>query len=127
MEWLLQNSIVEIIMEWLLQNSISRGISAQKTLRSTFFSLKKTSVRYPQNGRFSDFETETQTLFGNRTFFFTKFNSYSFFGWPGITMSVKSLHNYFGITVKSRKNHEKIGFSDFWLWSRNNYEMIATE
>ena len=54
--------------------------------------------------------------------------SYSFLGWnlPGITMSLKSLHNYFGITVKSRKNDEKFGFFEFWLWSRNNVEMIAT-
>ena len=54
--------------------------------------------------------------------------SYSFLGWnlPGITMSFESLHNYFGITVKSRKNDEQSGFFEFWLWSRNNVEMIAT-
>ena len=29
--------------------------------------------------------------------------------------SLESLHNSFGITVKSRKTDEKIGFFDFWL------------
>ena len=54
--------------------------------------------------------------------------SYSFLGWnlPGITMSLESLHNYFRITVKSRKNDEKFGFFDFCLWSRNNIGIIAT-
>ena len=41
-------------------------------------------------------------------------------------MSLESLYNYFGITVKSRKNDEQFGFFEFWLWSRNNVEMIAT-
>ena len=51
---------------------------------------------------------------------------YSFLGWnlPGITMSSESLHNYFGITVKSRKNDENIGF--FCLWTRKNVGNIAT-
>ena len=54
--------------------------------------------------------------------------SYSFLGWnlPGITMSLESLRNYFGITMKSRKNDEQFGFFEFWVWSRNNVEMIAT-
>ena len=54
--------------------------------------------------------------------------SYSFLGWnlPGITMLLESLHNYFVITVKSRKNYEKFGFFEFRLWSRNNVEMLAT-
>ena len=54
--------------------------------------------------------------------------SYSFLVWnlPGITMSLESLHNYFGITVKSRRNYEKIGCFDFRLWSRNNVDIIAT-
>ena len=53
---------------------------------------------------------------------------YSFLWWnlPGITMSSESLHNYFGITVKSRKNNEKFGFFDFCLWSRNNVGIITT-
>ena len=42
------------------------------------------------------------------------------------TMSLESLHNYFGITVKSWKKDEKFGFFEFWLWSRNKVEMIAT-
>ena len=54
--------------------------------------------------------------------------SYSFLGWCAlpISMSSESLHNYFGITVKSRKNDEKIGFFEFCLWSRNNVGIIAT-
>ena len=44
----------------------------------------------------------------------------------GITMSLESLHNYFVITVKSRKNDEKFGFFEFGLWSRNNADMLAT-
>ena len=54
--------------------------------------------------------------------------SYSFLGWnlPGITMALDSLHNYFVITVKNRKNDEKSGFFEFWRWSRNKVEMIAT-
>ena len=54
--------------------------------------------------------------------------SYSFLGWnlPGIDMALDSLHNYFGVTVKSRKNNEKCGFFEFWPWCRNNDQMIAT-
>ena len=54
--------------------------------------------------------------------------SYSFLGWnlPAIAMSSESLHNYFGITVRSRKNNEKFGFFEFWPWCRNNDEIIAT-
>ena len=54
--------------------------------------------------------------------------SYSFLGWnlPRITMSSESLHNCFGITVKSGKNDEKFGFCEFWPWCRNNDEMIVT-
>ena len=32
---------------------------------------KKLSVRHPQNDHFGDFETEAETLFGNRQFFFS--------------------------------------------------------
>ena len=55
--------------------------------------------------------------------------SYSFLGWnlPGITMSLESLHNYFGIPVKTRKNYKKFGFFDFWMWSQYNIKMIATK
>ena len=53
--------------------------------------------------------------------------SYRFSGWnfPGINMSLEWLHTYFGITVKSRKNDEKIGFFEFWLWSRHTVGIIA--
>ena len=54
--------------------------------------------------------------------------SYTFLGWnlPGIPMSLESFHDYFGDTVKIRKNDKKIGFFDFWLWSQNNYGITAT-
>ena len=77
--------------------------------------------------RFSD---RTWDPFRESKIFFSQNLTYSyrFVGWnlPGITMSLESLHNYFVITVKSRKNHEKLGFFEFWLWSRNNVEMTAT-
>ena len=41
-------------------------------------------------------------------------------------MSLESLHNYFVITVKSRKNDKKFGFFDFCLGFRNNDGIIAT-
>ena len=41
-------------------------------------------------------------------------------------MSLESLHNYFVITVKSRKNDEKFGFFNFCQWSRNNVGIIVT-
>ena len=78
---------------------------------------------------FIDFEIEPETPFGNRKLFSQNLTySYSFLGWksPGFTMSLESLHNYFVITVKNRKNHEKIGFFDFCLWSRYNVGIIAT-
>ena len=54
--------------------------------------------------------------------------SYSFLRWnlPGITMSLESLHNYFRITLESRKNNEKVGFFEFCVWSRNNVRIVAT-
>ena len=59
--------------------------------------------------RFRDFETEPPPPFsplsGMDNFFSSKFNLlYSFLGWnlPRITMSLESLHNYFGIKVKKR-------------------------
>ena len=83
-----------------------------------------------QNGRFGDFETERETPFGNRKIIFSQnlTFSYSYLGWnlPGITMSLDSFHNYFGITVKSRKNDEKFGFFEFCVWSRNNVRIVAT-
>ena len=79
---------------------------------------------------FSRFWDRTWDPFRKSKIFFSQNFTYSyrFLGWnsPGITMSSQSLHNYFGITVKSRKNDEKFGFFEFWLWSRNNFEMFAT-
>ena len=76
------------------------------------------------------FWARTWDRFRKSKFFFSQNStySYSFLGWnlPGITMSLESLHNYFVITVKSRKIDKKFGFFEFWLWCRNNVEMIAT-
>ena len=120
----------EIMMKWLQHHGNLQKISPQRTLRSTFFSTKKkNSVRHPKMVvlRFWD---RTWGPFRESIIFFSQnlTYSYSFLGWnsPGITMSLESLHNYFVITVESRKNDEKFGFSEFWLWSRNNDEMIAT-
>ena len=50
---------------------------------------------------------ESKIFFSQKLFY-----SYSFLGWnlPGVIMSLESLHNSFVITVKSRKNDEKIGY-----------------
>ena len=64
--------------------------------------------------------------------------SYSFSGCnlPAIAMSSESLHNYFGITVKSGKNYEKFGVSNFdrdaeimmkWLQHHGNLQKISPQ
>ena len=120
----------EIMLKWLQHYGDLRYISPRKTLWSTFFSTKKKNfVRHPKIVIFR-FWDRTWDPFRESKICFSQNStySYSFFGLnlPGITMSLKSLHNYFGITVKSRKNDEKFGFFEFWLWSRNNVEVIAT-
>ena len=62
----------EIMMKWLQHHSYLHQISPQQTLRSTFFSKKKKFSPTSQNGRFRDFETEPETPFGNRQYFFLK-------------------------------------------------------
>ena len=84
------------------------------------FLLNKKKFRpTSQNDRFRDFETEPETPFRESTISFSQNLTYSYsFLWrnlPGIIMSLESLHNCFGITVKSRKNDEKFGFVDFCL------------
>ena len=119
----------EIMLKWLQHHGNLQWIPPQKTLWLTFFSRKKKNPSDIPKWSFSDFKTEPETPFGNRKFFSQNLTySYSFLGWslPEITMSLESLNNYFGITVKSRKNDEKFGVVEFWLWSRNNVEMIAT-
>ena len=61
----------EIILKWLQHHGNVHQISPKKTLRSTFFSTKKRNIPsdIPKSS-FSDFETETETPFGNRKFFF---------------------------------------------------------
>ena len=93
-----------------------------------FFHKKKKFRPTSQNGRFPILRPNLRPLSGIEIIF-SKFNLLVQFlelNLPGITMSLESLHNYFGITVKSRKNDEKFDFFEFWLWCRNNDEMIAT-
>ena len=123
--WLWSRNNVEMIatLRWSTVN-----FTPKNTMINFFFPQKKKIPSDIPKCSFSDFETEPETPFANRNFFSQKLTySYSFLGWnlPGITMAFDSLHNYFGITVKSRKNDEKFGFFEFWLWSRNNVEMIA--
>ena len=84
-----------------------------------FFHKKKKIPSDITKWSFSDFKTEPETPFGNRKTFFSQnlTQSYGFLGrnLPGIIMSLESLRNYFGITVKSRKNDEKFGFFEFCL------------
>ena len=94
-----------------------------------FFSHKKKIRPTSQMVVFRFWERTWDPFGGSKIFFSENLTySYSFLGWnlPGITMSSESLHNYFGIMVKRRKNHEKFGFFEFWLWSRNYVETTAT-
>ena len=94
-----------------------------------FFSTNKKFRPTSQNGLFPILRPNLKPLSGIGNFFFQYLTySYSFLGWNllGITMSLELFHNYFGITVKSRKNDEKFGFFDFCLWFRNNVGIIAT-
>ena len=119
----------EIILKWLQHHGNLQWIPPQKTLWSTFFSRKKKIPSDIPKWSFFDFKTETESPFGNRKFFPQNLTySYSFSGWnsPGITMYLESLDNFFGITVKSRKNDENFSCFELWLWSRNNVEMIDT-
>ena len=108
---------------------ISGEFHTEKNYGQLFIPQKKTSPSTSQNSRFPILRPNLKPLSGMEIIFSQNLNySYSFLGWylPGITMSSDSLHNYFGITVKRRKNEEKIGFFDFCLWSRNNVGIIAT-
>ena len=120
----------EILLKWLQHHGHLQWIPPQKTLWSTFFSTKKkNSVRHPKMVVFRFWERTWDPFRESKIFSSQNLTySYSFLGWnlPAITMSLESLHNYFGITVKSRKNDEIIGFFDFCLWSRNNVRIIAT-
>ena len=118
------------MLKWLQHHGNLQWIPPQKTLWSTFFSRKKkNSVRDPKLVVFR-FWDRTWDPFRESKFFFSQnlTYSYSFIGWnlPGSNRSLESLRHYFGITVKSRKNDEKFGFFEFWLWSQHNVKMIAT-
>ena len=125
--WLWSRNNVEMIatLRWSTVN-----FTPKNTMINFFFHKKKKKFRpTSQNGRFPILRPNLRPLLGIENFFSQNLTYlYSFLGWnlPGITMAFDSLHNYFGITVKSRKNDEKLGFFEFWLWSRNNVEMIAT-
>ena len=120
----------EIMLKLLQDHGNLQWISPQKTLWSPFFSRKKkNSVRHPKMVVYRFWDRTWDPFRESKIFFSQNLTySYSFLVWnsPGITMSLESLHNYFGITVKSRKNDEKFGFFEFWLWFRNNDGIIAT-
>ena len=120
----------EIMLKWLQHHGNLQWIPPQKTLRSTFFSRKKkNSVRHPKLAVFRFWDWTWDPFRESKIFFSRNLTYlYSFIGWnlPGRTRSLESLRHYFGITVKSRKNDEKFGFFEFWLWSQDNVEMIAT-
>ena len=120
----------EIMLKCLQPHGHLQWIPLQKTLWSTFFSeKKKNSVRHPKMVVYRFWDRTWDRFRKSKIVFSQNLTySYSFLGWnsPGITMSLESLKNYFGITVKSRKNNEKFGFFEFWLWSRNNVELLAT-
>ena len=118
----------EIILKLLQHHGNLQWLSPKKHYERVFFHKKKIPSDIAK-WSFSKFETKPESLRESKIFFSQNLTySYSFFGWnlPKITMSLESLHNYSGITVKTRKNDEKFGFFEFWMWSRNNVEMIAT-
>ena len=55
--------------------------------------IKKKFSPTSQNGRFRDFETETETAFGNWKFFFSKFNLLVYF------FGVKFTGNYYAVGI----------------------------
>ena len=118
-----------IMLESLQHHGNLQWILPQKILWSAFFPKKKKFRQTSQNGRFPILRKNLKPLSGMEIFFFLNLTySYSSLAWnlPRINMSSESLHNYFGITVKRRKNYEKFGFLDFCLWSRHNIGIIAT-
>ena len=105
------------------------NFTPKNTVINFLLNKKTTSVRHPKMVVFRFWDRTWRPFRESKIFFPQNLSySYSFLGWnlPGITMSLESLHNYFVITVKSGKNDEKFGFFEFWLWSRNNVDMIAT-
>ena len=109
---------------------ISGKLHPKKQYDQLFFPQKKKKfVRHPKMVVFRFWDRTGDPFRETKNFFSPNLTySYSFLGWnlPGITLSLESLHNYFGITLKSRKNDEKFGFFDFCQWSRNNVGITAT-
>ena len=117
----------EIMLILLQHRGNFQWILPQKTLWSTFITTKKKILSDIPKWSFSRFWD--RTFQESKIFFFPRLTySFSFLEWNslGITMLLESSYNYFGITVKRRKNDEKFGFFDFWLWSWNNVDNIAT-
>ena len=95
---------------------ISSEFHPKKHYDHLLFQKKKKFRQTSQNGRFPILTTNLKPLSGIAIFFSQNLTfSYSSLGWnlPGITMLLESLHNYFGITVKSRKNDGKFFFLNF--------------
>ena len=95
---------------------ISGKFHPEKHDGQLYFPQKKKLRPTSQNGRFPILRPNLRPLSGIENFFSQNLTySYSFLVWnlPGITMSLESLHNYFVITVKSRKTMKNSDFSRF--------------
>ena len=104
-----------------------------------FFQQKQNFVRNPKMEVFL-FWDQTCDPFRESKIFFSQNLTYSyiFLGWnlPGIKMAFNSLHNYFGVTVKSAKTMKNSVFSDFdcdpeimmkWLQHDGNLQKISPQ
>ena len=108
---------------------ISGKFHGKKHYVQLFFPQNKNSAQHPKIFVCRFWDRTWNPFRESKIFFFQNLTySYNFLGWnlPEITMSLESLDNYFGITVKSRKNDEKFGFVDVCLWCRNNVGIITT-
>ena len=123
--WSRKNVEIIATLRWSPVN-----FTPKNTMVNFFFQKKKKkSVQHPKMVVFRLYDRTWDPFRESKILFFQNLTySYSFLRWnlPEITMSSESLHNFFGITVKSRTNDEKFGFFKFWLWSRNNVGIIAT-
>ena len=84
-----------------------------------FFLTKKKnlSLRHPQNGRFSDFETKPETPFGNRKFFFHQIKLIPTLFWGKIYRELRWRWNHSiiisGLQSKVEKTMKNFVFSTF--------------
>ena len=124
--WLWSRKYVEMIAT-LRESPVN--FTPKNSIVNFFYHKKKKFRPTSLNGCFPILIPNLSPLSGIENFFSKNLAySYSYLGWnlPWITMFSESLNNYFGITVKSRKNDGKFGFSDFCLWFRNNDGIIET-